>query len=119
MITIGYYTDFILRIKTPVLRSKAVEIADCINSLMGAKALHLCFIDEIDDSKEVDWNFDLGELKWYSWENDMTAIAKKYPDIEFYLEGNGENRDDWWIALFKGDKKQITYCSPPLASWKD
>ena len=49
----------------------------------------------------------------------MTAIAKKYPDIEFYLEGNGENRDDWWIALFKGDKKQITYCSPPLASWKD
>ena len=62
---------------------------------------------------------DVFDEKWYDWEESMTALTKEFPDVEFYLEGNGENKDDWWIALFKGDRKQVKYCSPPIDEWED
>lgn len=31
----------------------------------------------------------------------------------------GADKDDWWVALFKGDKFQIRYCVPPIDEWED
>lgn len=38
--------------------------------------------------------------KWYDWEEDMTALSKKFPNFLFLLEGDGEHRDDVWGAYF-------------------
>ena len=72
------------------------------------------------DTDEISWEVEANDkIKWYEWESDMDAIAKKYPNIEFCIEGKGEDNEDWWIALYKGRLKQITYAEPPIARWID
>ena len=58
-------------------------------------------------------------MKWYDWKEDMSQLANEFPDVEFRLEGNGEYENDWWVALFKGKREQIKYCSPPSDEWED
>ena len=31
----------------------------------------------------------------------------------------GADKDDWWVALFKGDRYQIKYVEPPIEEWED
>ena len=59
------------------------------------------------------------EMKWYDWNKDMSQFANEFPDVEFRLEGNGEDKDDWWVVPFKGKREQIKYCSPPSDRWED
>ena len=49
----------------------------------------------------------------------MYQLANEFPYVEFRLEGRGEDRDDWWVALFKGERHQVKYCSPPDDEWED
>jgi len=42
----------------------------------------------------------LGEWKWYEHMEDMQKLSKKYPDNLFALYGQGEERDDNWVAYF-------------------
>ena len=58
-------------------------------------------------------------LKWYDWKDHMTMLANQFNEVEFRVEGIGEDQEDWWVALFKGDKKQIRYCSPPVDHWEN
>ena len=44
-------------------------------------------------------------MKWYDWNKDMSQFANEFPDVEFHLEGDGEDKDDWWVVLFKGKKR--------------
>ena len=116
----GYYTDFNLEIRTPMTKERAKQITIRLNELVGWGAFELdisgfTFMDE----KREFWKIDVFDEKWYDWEENMTAFVKEFPDVQFYLEGNGENKDDWWVALFKGDKKQVKYCSPPIDEWED
>ena len=53
------------------------------------------------------------EMKRYDWNKDMSQFANEFPDVEFHLEGDGEDKDDWWVVPFKGKREQIKYCSPP------
>ena len=39
--------------------------------------------------------------KWYDCEKDCLAISKKYPDILFQVDGDGEESLDYWSARFK------------------
>ena len=74
----------------------------------------------IEDDENATWGlipYDM--MKWYDWEKDMKDIASRYPEIEFKLEGHGEEREDWWVALFKGSRSQIKYCTAPISVWED
>jgi hypothetical protein len=51
----------------------------------------------IKDNGDNDW-------KWYDWEKDMEALARKFPNITFVLHGDGEESDDIWEWRGKGDK---------------
>lgn len=125
----GYYTNFSIEIRTAIVTAKAKEIVAAINRAIFSK-----------DVDEEDWFFTFDdydyaaaaaedkrtwdimsydELKWYNWEDDMKAIAKEYPAIEFRVEGRGEGRDDWWVVLLKGDRYQIKYVEPPIDEWED
>lgn len=36
------------------------------------------------------------DVKWYDWEKDAYNLSKKYPNIYFRIDGNGEELDDNW-----------------------
>lgn len=115
----GYYTKFSITIKSRITRA-AEMICDKLNKITGYEQFSVCGNDiplmEVQNSWELE-SYD--ELKWYDWEEDMTVLAKQFDEVEFYIEGKGEDAEDWWIALFKGDKKQIRYCSPPIGYWEE
>lgn len=118
----GYYTRFDIEIKTPMTRECAEQIVNRLNTIIGDKD---CFeITDSDggfeDATLATWNLEpYDDMKWYDWKEDMSQLADEFPDVEFRVEGDGEDRDDWWVALFKGERKQIKYCSPPSDMWDD
>lgn len=123
----GYYTNFSIEIRKAITRAEAKAIIFDINravnpQLENEKDGMFMLMDDsrIEDNEKAIWEVDeYDEMKWYDWRKDMKNIAQKYPDIEFRLEGSGEDQDDWWVALFKGDKFQIKYCVPPIDEWED
>ena len=48
-------------------------------------------------------------MKWYDYEQDMKALSKQYPEFYFWLRGDGEERDDLWVACFHNGKSR-TIC---------
>jgi len=42
--------------------------------------------------------------KWYHHEDDMKKFSKKYPDIVFVLDGEGEDSGDIWRLYVKNGK---------------
>lgn len=121
-----YYTDFSLEIRKAMTYAEAKEIITVINKAIwttledGEEGLFSIDNSGIEDDAKIIWHPEAcDDAMWYSWETDMKKIAKEYPDIEFRLEGGGADKDDWWVALFKGDKFQIRYCVPPIDEWED
>ena len=123
----GYYTNFSIDIKTAITRAEAKDITEAINRaicpLIKSEDDWLFSLDDysgIEDDENATWEITpYDAMKWYDWEEDMKEIAKKYPTIEFRVEGSGEDKDDWWVALFKGDRYQIKYVEPPIDEWED
>lgn len=123
----GYYTNFSIDIKTAITRAEAKDITEAINRaicpLIKSEDDWLFSLDDysgIEDDENATWEitpYDV--MKWYDWKEDMKEIAKKYPAIEFRVEGSGEDKDDWWVALLKGDRFQIKYVEPPIDEWED
>lgn len=114
----GYYTRFDLEVRTPVTRERAEQIVNRLNAIIGWGN---CFeLADSEDTTLTNWYLEpYDEMKWYDWNKDMSQLANEFPDVEFRLEGNGEDKDDWWVALFKGKREQIKYCSPPSDEWED
>lgn len=123
----GYYTNFSIDIRTAITRAEAKDIAAAINQIISpfskTEDNWLFSLDDysgIEDDENATWELTpYDAMKWYDWEEDMKEIAKKYPTIEFRVEGSGEDKDDWWVALFKGDRYQIKYVEPPIDEWED
>ena len=123
----GYYTNFSIDIRTAITRAEAKDIAAAINQTICPFAKTednwLFSLDDysgIEDDEKATWELTpYDEMKWYDCEEDMKEIAKKYPAIEFRVEGYGEDKEDWWVALFKGDRYQIKYAEPPIDEWED
>lgn len=40
-------------------------------------------------------------IKWYKHEDDMIKVSENWPDIEFVLDGVGEEFPDVWRKVFK------------------
>lgn len=123
----GYYTNFSIDIRTAITRAEAKDITVAINRAICPTIENeddwLFSLDDysgIEDDEKATWELTpYDEMKWYDCEEDMKKIAKKYPAIEFRVEGYGEDREDWWVALFKGDRYQIKYAEPPIDEWED
>ena len=123
----GYYTNFSIDIRTAITRAEAKDITAAINRVICPTIENeddwLFSLDDysgIEDDEKATWELTpCDAMKWYDWEKDMIEIAKKYPAIEFRVEGAGEDKDDWWVALLKGDRFQIKYVEPPIDEWED
>ena len=123
----GYYTNFSIDIRTAITRAEVKDIAAAINQTICPTIeteddwfFSLNDYSGIEDDENATWELTpYDAMKWYDWEEDMKEIVKKYPTIEFRVEGSGEDKDDWWVALFKGDRCQIKYCTAPVDEWED
>lgn len=92
----GYYTRFNLEYE-PV---KGFTITpEQLTELREEFAKALGFTEAFDELTSGD----CPEWKWYECTEDMTKIAQKFPNILFTLEGEGEDREDWWIEQFCGE----------------
>lgn len=85
----GDYTYFSLRVKNAPGQTADLDEID--------KAIRNDF-DLVFDDKELGSYG--GEAKWYNWEADMIELSLRFPDALFYLEGDGEERDDLWGWYF-------------------
>ena len=69
-------------------------------------------IEGVDVSKispgRVGWYFD-DSMKWYDNYDDMIEISKKFPDITFVLEGEGEEAGDLWVKYFNNGEGEECY----------
>lgn len=116
----GYYTNFSITIKVGMTRATAELICERLNELIGGEQFTVYAGNSPLMEERDSWEFESwGELKWYNWEDHMATLANQFNEVEFRVEGIGEDKGDWWVALFKGDKKQIRYCSPPVDYWED
>ena len=54
--------------------------------------------------------------KWYDMKEDMQKVTLEFPQVTFFVEGNGEEQGDIWKAVFKNGKYKIV---KPLITWPD
>ena len=55
------------------------------------------------------------EAKWYSFQTDFVAWAKRFPKVLFIVDGDGEDSDDVWQLRVKGDEVEYREMQfPPL-----
>lgn len=125
----GYYSKFTLSWKTPEgyndeyrefvteCRKKKIKIPNKVSATVDK-------MTELEDALNSDNSCSYGHLfqmvngsdqiKWYNHEDEMRAFSKKFPEILFILEVNGEEEGDLSIKYFKNGKMQradavITY----------
>lgn len=103
----GYYTDFSLRVE-------------------GSGAAYGRLMDEQDRvTVSESYEFKLGDflrngqsdVKWYDYDDDMKSLSKRWPNVLFILDGDGEEQGDVWRAWYrngKGIKVEPTFLEPDL-----
>ena len=63
-------------------------------------------LEEHIKTKEFDfYNFE-ESCKWYDAKDDVKEVSKKYPNIIFQLDGDGEESGDIWRIYFLNGKYQ-------------
>lgn len=96
----GYYTDFTLNISN-TRRSRSGKL--CLESEMEPGLLakvseeigHLGVLE--DGDADYGW---YGNAKWYSHDEDMLELSKKFPTVLFTLFGDGEETEDLWYTYY-------------------
>ena len=48
-------------------------------------------------------------VKWYNHRSDMIAIAEKFPNVYFELEGWGEDHGDFWREYYHDMESESCY----------
>ena len=94
----GYYTRFTGEVSGP-----AELMDEFIND--GDETFT---VYDLPLSDWLDGEFRSGaEMKWYSWEDDCTALSEQYPGLLFVVEGEGEESGDLWKAWIRNGKAVI------------
>ena len=106
----GYYTHYKLSIKLPgwatVYEAPKGESAEDIllgDTPWGTEQLLPIYRELLKMDSPV-----LGEepRTWYDHQDDMRTISRKFPEILFTLNGEGEEQGDIWKAWFLGGRMQ-------------
>lgn len=105
----GYCTDYTLSVFSAVKDSSGkMGMSDQIPGIIE---------QQIDDEIDKMNIFSDGNIKdsycvyttWYDHEEDMRLLSAKFPDMVFWLSGQGENAEDLWQKFFVGGQMQECY----------
>lgn len=94
----GYYTDFHMDI-----RNKLGELITKESPEYGkiSVAFNKIFLgrdyDADSDNDYLEDVLDVANWKWYECDKDMAELSKQFSEYTFVLEGDGEEKQDWWI----------------------
>jgi hypothetical protein len=91
----GYYTNYELKIVSNPNYVDESEIFSELETISGYGGF-----EHYDGS--------LSEAKWYEHDSDMKTLSKKYPEILFQLDGEGEEAGDIWRSFFKNGKSHTS-----------
>ncbi|MAG26473.1 hypothetical protein CMI47_13070 [Candidatus Pacearchaeota archaeon] len=92
----GYYTQFSLDFEAPTKKSR-----DEVISYFEANR---------DNMECYAWRekaYGTDDCKWYTYDDDMHALSKLFPNVLFKLSGVGEDHSDMWCAYYKVGKVQF------------
>lgn len=86
----GYYTDYTLSVENA--DGKEEDIEGRIQDISGY----------------TDLSFEgVHNCRWYNCFKDMEAVSLEFPDVTFYVEGEGEEQGDMWKAILKNGKSKV------------
>lgn len=115
----GYYTSFSLSFESTdqervekelkeLKRALFKEDSEIVKSLIRREidSLEKNFVcdSEVFDALHEITTYDTfdGQVKWYSYDDDMKSLSRKFPNLLLSLTGHGEEDDDIWRAYYKG-----------------
>lgn len=89
---------------------------------------HDDYVSDIDHAEGVrmasgyTYLFDGERVKWYDHEEHMARYSKRYPNVVFVLDGEGEESGDIWRKWFKGGqiqrwKLEVSMPASPPEDW--
>lgn len=82
----GYYTTYTISVTPEPSEDLLAEDVD-------GETLCSLIVDE--------WN-----SKWYSHDDEMIALSKRWPDYLFRVDGEGEEQGDVWVAFYQAGEKE-------------
>lgn len=73
-----------------------------------------------DDWEELFWRGGFNG-SWYEHKKDMQPLAKKYPNLTFILDGEGEEQGDVWREMYRGEEVRRWDMQPqtPPQTWEE
>ena len=110
----GYYTWFEIGVQENKGKYKVDDIIQYMKNEFDKndKFYPFEYAMENDEGNESDASyFGLNcdeSSKWYEHDEEMLEMSKAFPEIVFYLHGEGEESGDLWFTYYKNGKKQ--YC---------
>ena len=85
-----------------------------INKIKGSDKDFDNLLKDIDDETGLGFSEDTTqEAKWGDYEEDCLKLSKKYPDLIFQIDGDGENSDDLWAERFHNGDCESTHIEYP------
>lgn len=113
----GYLTNFRLDMKDAKTHEPIYEgsmIFHAVREAFEKINKYIDFDGLIDGSAEL--------YKWYDWRTQMLQLAREFPSIHFTLSGEGEDRENNWIADFIDNRfafrrAEIVYPELKDAEW--
>lgn len=120
----GYYTRYTLTAK--ILKPQQLPAKESLASMKKEELVEIIannkewynrnltpddVIQAFNDDKDCYMFFEgsgdtAEECKWYEHDEDMRRFSKKYPNVLFILEGEGEESGDIWKKYYKDGKCQ-------------
>lgn len=111
----GYYTNFSLTASACTVSSGSAFTSPIPSITLVSLEDEIEKMNVFDSGNSIEHGC-YACAKWYDWKEDMSLLSKRFPEILFYLHGEGENYDDLWDAYFLGGKSQ--YC-PAVITYED
>lgn len=111
----GYFTYYELEVK-----ANSHDAKDILKYLAENKMANYAFDFGHDEIPIRDNCFELecgDAVKWYDHDDDMCDFSREFPDADFYLHGDGEDKDDEWKTWYKGGK--IAGCKAIERRWPE
>lgn len=96
----GYYTHYQINIEDTTGKHDIAELTKQI-------VRRLEEISRYSSYYSCGGFIDMGDIKWYDYEDDMDILSREFPDVFFRIDGDGESSEDLWTSYWKNGMYQL------------